>query len=148
MEKDSLNIRQLKFIDNLFKGMTQTKAYTEAGYESKTPDVKASRLVRNGKVVNEIKKRLDDINIGNRIRLGRISETALAKLLTIIQSEDVDFKTKLDAIKDALDRAGLKPIEERKLKVEGEIIITDAKRKLVNKIAGIVKRTGEDEIPE
>lgn len=140
MKKNSLNIRQLKFIDNLFKGMTQTKSYTEAGYESKTPDVKASRLVRNGKIVNEIKKRLDDINVGNRIRLGRISETALAKLLTIIQSEDVDNKVKLDAIKDALDRAGLKPIEEHKIKVEEIGDLANAKRKLIERIDNLVAK--------
>jgi len=147
MKKNNLNIRQLKFIDNLFKGMTQTKAYIEAGYESKISDAKASRLVRDGKVVNEIKKRLDDINVGNRIRLGRISETALAKLLTIIQSEDVDFKTKLDAIKDALDRAGLKPIEEYKIKTEEVGELADAERKFISKINNLIAKTGEGQTP-
>jgi len=130
MKKSNLNIRQLKFIDNLFQGMTQIKAYTEAGYSP--VEANASRLIRNNKVVAEIKRRLDDIDFKNRIRLGRISETALAKLLIIIQNDDVDNKTKLDAIKDALDRAGLKPIEEHKIKLEEVGDLADAKKKLIS----------------
>ena len=59
--------------------------------------------------MNEIERQLSDINISNRLRLGRISKIALEELLVIIQNKDIDDKTKLDAIKDALDRAGLKP---------------------------------------
>ncbi|MBU2527512.1 MAG: hypothetical protein KKC03_13020 [Bacteroidetes bacterium] len=54
----------------------------------------------------------------------------------------------LEIIRDEAKLAGIYPSEKHDVKVEGELIITDAKRKLVNKIAGIVKRTGEDEIPE
>jgi hypothetical protein len=79
-------------------------------------DINASLLIRNNKVVAEIEKRLADIGYRNRIRLARISETGLAKLLMIIKDDEVDFKTKLDAIKDTLDRVGLikyRPGEER-----------------------------------
>lgn len=31
--QNGLNIKQLKFIDNLFVGMSQVKAYKEAGYK-------------------------------------------------------------------------------------------------------------------
>ena len=138
MKKSNLNIRQLKFIDNLFQGMTQIKAYTEAGYSP--VEANASRLIRNNKVVAEIKRRLDDIDFKNRIRLGRISETALAKLLIIIQNDDVDNKTKLDAIKDALDRAGLKPIEEHKIKLEEVGDLADAKKKLISKLDSLAAK--------
>jgi len=138
MKKSNLNIRQLKFIDNLFQGMTQIKAYTEAGYSP--VEANASRLIRNNKVVAEIKRRLDDIDFKNRIRLGRISETALAKLLIIIQNDDVDNKTKLDAIKDALDRAGLKPIEEHKIKLEEVGDLADAKKKLISKLDSLATK--------
>jgi len=138
MKKSNLNIRQLKFIDNLFQGMTQIKAYTEAGYSP--VEANASRLIRNDKVIAEIKRRLDDIDFKNRIRLGRISETALAKLLIIIQNDDVDNKTKLDAIKDALDRAGLKPIEEHKIKLEEVGDLADAKKKLISKLDSLATK--------
>ena len=47
--------------------------------------------------------------MANRVRLGRISETALSKLLGIVTDGKPEDRVKLDAIKDALDRAGLKP---------------------------------------
>lgn len=83
----------------------------EAGYASKTPDQDATNLVRKSKIIEEIERQLKDIDYRNRVRLGKISETALAKLLTLINDERLEAKTKLDAIKDALDRAGLKPVE-------------------------------------
>lgn len=105
-----LNIRQRKFIDNLFKGMGQRKAYKEAGYVD--DEGHASRLASNGKIKEEIERRLNEIIYSNRVRLARISETALAKLLAIINDGSPDDRVKLDAIKDALDRAGLKPVEK------------------------------------
>lgn len=108
-----LNVKQLKFIDNLFVGMSQVKAYKDAGYkaEGHSAESSASEILRNLEVAAEIKKRLADIEYRNRIRLGRISETGLANLLKIVQDGGLKDRVKLDAIKDALDRAGLKPIE-------------------------------------
>lgn len=141
MDNNGLNIRQLKFIDNLFKGMTQIKAYEEAGYSS--IEANASRLIRNDKVIAEIKRRLDDIDIKNRMRLGRISETALAKLLIIIQDDGVDNKIKLDAIKDALDRAGLKAIEKHKIEIEEVGELANAKKKLISKLDSLAAKKRE-----
>ena len=120
---DKLSIRQLKFVDNLFVGMSQIKAYKEAGYKGKDSAAYtiASEIVRKPKIQAEIKKRLADIANRNRIRLGRISETALAQLLSLIQTSAED-RVKLDAVKDALDRAGLKPVEKQSL--EGGLDIT------------------------
>ncbi len=108
-----LNVKQLKFIDNLFVGMSQVKAYKDAGYkaEGHSAESSASQILRNVEVAAEIKKRLADIEYRNRIRLGRISETGLANLLKIVQDGGLEDRVKLDAIKDALDRAGLKPVE-------------------------------------
>ena len=121
--KNEPSIKQLQLIDNLFVGMSQIKAYKEAGYEGKgnAGDVSASEIIRKPKVQAEIKKRLADIANRNRIRLGRISETALAQLLSLIQTSAED-RVKLDAVKDALDRAGLKPVEKQS--VEGGLDIT------------------------
>jgi hypothetical protein len=47
--------------------------------------------------------------MANKVRLGRVSEIALSKLLGIVTDGKPEDRVKLDAIKDALDRAGLKP---------------------------------------
>ena len=49
-EKPELNIKQLKFVDNVFEGMTQYEAYIKAGYEAADDSVaraNASRLIAN-----------------------------------------------------------------------------------------------------
>jgi len=109
--QNGLNVKQLKFIDNLFSGMSQKKAYIEAGYKSKSPDSDASHLARNPNVLAEIGERKKEINRRNDIRLSRISETALAEILGIVKNGTADDRVKLDAIKDILDRVGLKPVE-------------------------------------
>jgi len=83
--QNGLNIKQLKFIDNLFSGMSQKKAYIEAGYKSKSPDSDASHLARNPNILTEIEERKKEINRRNNIRLSRISETALAEILGIVK---------------------------------------------------------------
>lgn len=117
MDEGSLNIKQLKFIDNLFSGMSQKNAYIEAGY--KDDEGNASRLTSNDKIKGEIERRLNEILYHNRVRLARISETALAKLLVIISKGVPEDRVSLDAVKDALDRAGLKPVDKREY--SGEI---------------------------
>lgn len=111
---EELNIRQLRFIDNLFEGMSGKKAYIEAGYrvEGHSAESCASQLLRNSEIQEEIERRKEDIDKRNRVRLKRISETALAKLLNIINDDEVNSFVRISAIKDALDRAGLKPVEQ------------------------------------
>lgn len=116
-----LNIKQLRFIDNLFSGMSQKKAYIEAGY--KDDEANASRLTSNDKIKEEIELRLNEILYHNRVRLARISETALAKLLVIVSKGVSEDRVSLDAVKDALDRAGLKPIEKSKIEGGLDIVI-------------------------
>ena len=45
-----LNARQRGFVLGLVAGKSQTQAYRDAGYASSTPEVNASRLLRNAKV--------------------------------------------------------------------------------------------------
>jgi phage terminase small subunit len=49
-ELDDLNTRQRKFVLGLVAGKSQAQAYRDAGYASSTPEVNASRLLRNAKV--------------------------------------------------------------------------------------------------
>ena len=123
-EDKGLNIRQLKFIDNLFRGMSGKKAYIEAGYDigkEESAEQSASRLSRSVKVKEEVGRRLDDIDYRNRLRLRRMSETALANLLDIITKEENPY-VKFNAIKDTLDRAGLKPVEQSEVSGTIEVV--------------------------
>jgi hypothetical protein len=121
-----LNIRQLKFIDGLLEGKTQKKAYIDAGYEVKDDNVamsNASQLLRNTKVQEELDRRIEDLKSRNKLRLYRISEAALQRLVSILQSDEkiADSYVKADLIKYVLDGVGLKPAEEHNLNVKGKL---------------------------
>lgn len=125
-EQNKLNIRQLKFIDGLLEGMTQKTAYIKAGYEVKdeqTAEVNASRLIRNAKVQEELDKRIEDLKSRNKLRLYRISEAALQRLVSILQSDEkiADSNVKADLIKYVLDGVGLKPVEEHNVNLKGKL---------------------------
>jgi phage terminase small subunit len=142
---NKLNIRQLRFIDNLFLGKSQKQAYIDAGYKCSegSAEVLSSRMLRNAKISDEIGRRLNDINTKNRVRLGRISELALSELLNLMKSNEVDSKTKLGAIIDSLDRSGLKPVEDIHLKLSGEVKVTDVRQKILSRIDSIASRKKE-----
>ena len=141
-EKSELNIRQLRFIDNIFAGKDNKEAYIEAGYKGrgKSAEASSSEILRNLKVIAEIDCRLKDINTKNKVRLGRISEVGLIELLKIIRDPLVDPKVKVDAIKDALNRAGLELTENINLNVKGELNITDAREKIFSRINSIASK--------
>jgi phage terminase small subunit len=125
-EQNKLNIRQLKFIDGLLEGKTQKKAYIDAGYETKDDNVamvNASQLLRNPKVEEELDRRIEDLKSRNKLRLYRISEAALQRLVSILQSDEkiADSNVKADLIKYVLDGVGLKPAEEHNLNVKGKL---------------------------
>ena len=125
-EQNKLNIRQLKFIDGLLEGKTQKKAYIDAGYETKDDNVamvNASQLLRNPKVQEELDRRIEDLKSRNKLRLYRISEAALQRLVSILQSDEkiADSNVKADLIKYVLDGVGLKPVEEHNLNVKGKL---------------------------
>jgi phage terminase small subunit len=145
MKKYKLNIRQQRFIDNLFEGKSQKDAYIAAGYKGKgkSAEASSSEILRNLKVVAEIGRRLNDINTKNKVRLGRISEVALSEALKIIKDPLVDPKIKVDAIKDILDRVGLKTTENINLKLSGELKVTDAREKILSRLNGLTSRKGK-----
>lgn len=125
-EMNKLNVRQLKFIDGLLEGKTQKKSYIDAGYETQdghSTEVAASRLLRNVEVQEELDRRIEDLKSRNKIRLYRISEAALQRMVNIIQSDEkiADSNVKADLIKYVLDGVGLKPAEEHNLNVKGKL---------------------------
>jgi phage terminase small subunit len=145
MAKSKLNIRQKRFIDNLFEGKSQKDAYIAAGYKARghSAESEATQLMRNNEIINEISRRLNDINAKNKVRLGRISEVALSEALKIIKDPLVDPKIKVDAIKDILDRVGLKTTENINLKLSGELKVTDAREKILSRLNGLTSRKGK-----
>jgi len=154
-ELNKLNIRQLKFIDGLLEGKNQTRAYINAGYDVKdetVAKVNASRLLTNANIQEELQRRLDDLKTRNRLRLYRISELALSKLVSILESdENIEIiegkkvftkdtyliKIKADLIKDILDRVGLKLAEEYNvnLKSRPETDLPEEKQEEIIKLA-------------
>ena len=109
-EKTRLNIKQLAFIDNLFSGMSNYKAYIASGYKAKKESVAradASRLLTNANISAEVERRKKEIIEQNMVRLLRMSETALKELFEIAK-DGSEKKGQLDACNSILDRAGLK----------------------------------------
>ena len=150
-EDNELNVRQLKFIDGLMEGKTQKKAYIEAGYEvsdDNAAESNSSRLIRNDKVRKEIQKRLEDVNYRNKLRLYRVSEVAITKMVSILESDSeiADSKVKADLIKYILEIIGLKPAEEHNINLKGELGIYDPKQKLISEIDKLAAKgtTGQD----
>ena len=57
-----------------------------------------------------------------------------------------DFAVRHRYLDTAYKLKGKYPSEKHDVKVEGELIITDAKRKLIDKISRLASRTGEDKV--
>ena len=132
-----LSVKHRKFVEGVLSGKTLVSAYREAGYEVNTDNaayVNSSRLLRNAKVQAEIKERMDEQKTIDDIRLDRIRSEALIEVHKLIKSATNDDRTKVDIIKDVLDRSGMKPQEL--VEHTGEIRI----------VKEIVTTTGDDNI--
>ena len=106
-----LSVKHRKFVEGVLSGKTLVSAYREAGYEVNTDNaayVNSSRLLRNAKVQAEIKERMDEQKTIDDIRLDRIRSEALIEVHKLIKSATNDDRTKVDMIKDVLDRTGMK----------------------------------------
>jgi len=55
---------------------------------------------------------------------------------------DGDYKLAFDIAKEEAKLMGVYPAEKKDIKVEGELKLTNAKQKLINKINSITSRTG------
>lgn len=79
-----LNLKQQKFADEYIITGNATQSAIAAGYSSKTAEQTASRLLRNVKVSNYIKKRLEEIQdetiLNQKEILVLLSEMAIGKL--------------------------------------------------------------------
>ena len=132
-----LSVKHAKFIEGVLSGMTLISAYREAGYKAKTDSAactSASQIFRNLNVQAEFKRRMDEQESIDKLRLDRIRSEALVEVHKLIKSATNDDRTKVDMIKDVLDRSGMKPQEL--VEHTGEIRI----------VKEIVTTTGDDNI--
>ena len=114
-ENCDLNSRQRKFVDNLFRGMSQKEAYMEAGYEStgNAAESYASQLLRNPKVQRELENRHKERVTAVKGQLAHLLQGALDSYLNILECEDMSkekarkLNLKFKVSKDILDRCGL-----------------------------------------
>lgn len=112
-----LNPRQQKFVDNIMKGMSLVNAYREAGYHGKghSDYSNASRLIRNDKVLAELKARIETRREVVSARLMSITDGATNAYIKILKLDARDNASLIEiqrkVAQDLLDRIGLKPEE-------------------------------------
>ena len=126
-----LTIKEMKFIDGVFEGKTYTDAFIDAGYVAKnraSAGAGSSRLLKTVKIKAEVDRRLELIERFNRVRLARVSESAVAQLNKLVLNATEKDGVKLAAVKDALDRIGLKPPEKLNLDGTMHFVIEHVKR--------------------
>ena len=122
--EQQLNQKQRKFVLNLMRGMSQTRAYTEAGYQAKNADIaaaNASRLIRNEKVKQfweQKKKEEQEIVASHIVSLSREAAMVIQDLMR----EGKPDKVKLDAAIAMLNMGGQKPTEKHE--VNGNMAMT------------------------
>ena len=166
-------LKERKFIDAYIKNKgNATQAYIEISPDCKEESARVLGYRWLQKVNISVEELLDKMEMTDGYLSGKLYEGLDAtKVISVIpippkksqenntdlpeaNSKNIefidvpDYNVRVKYLDMALKLKGKFPSEKHDVKVEGELIITDAKRKLVDKIAGIVKRTGEDEIPE
>ncbi|WML56668.1 terminase small subunit [Neobacillus sp. PS2-9] len=90
-----LNIKQKRFADYYIETGNATASYLRAGYEAEgnAAEVNASRLLRNAKVLEYIKERNEQLDVG---LIADITETK--RFWTeIMRDEEADMKDRLKA---------------------------------------------------
>ena len=132
MAEHRLTIKQRKFIDNLFLGMTQAEAYLAAGYKAKNRHVASSAANRLLKKV-DIKAAIDDreagVIAGIKRRLHAEADKSLNKVFELRDRASVPADiTKLKAAQDTLDRLGIKPPERTDVSGTMHFVIEHVKR--------------------
>lgn len=114
--KSKLNIRQIKFIDNLFLGMSLVKAYREAGYKGrgKSDYSDSSRLLRKANVLAELKARIEAHRETVSARLMTITDGATNAYIRILKlkagNNPALIEIQRKVAQDLFDRAGLQPV--------------------------------------
>lgn len=135
-----LNARQRKFVLGLVAGKSQSQAYRDAGYASSTPDVNASRLLRNARV------RAAFLELAEVTQHGEIADAAERQAFwtSVMRDPSVDMRDRLKA-SELLGRAGGDFVErvetESSIRVEfalDPLIVTGGEYEPPDPYAGVV----------
>jgi phage terminase small subunit len=114
VEKLDLTTKQNKFVEYYCQGYTGVESAKLAGYDSddyNTLHAIASENLRKPTIVAAIKDNRKDL----RYRFQEEAGNAIRVILEIMNNSKVSGRTRLDAAKDLLDRAGYKPSDKIEL---------------------------------
>lgn len=125
---DKLTIKQEKFVQGLFAGLSQREAYREAfpssiNWKDETVDARACELAKNSKVVVRLEELTNELKQRNMVTVERV----LAELAKVGFANGSDFakvveKTRIEEIKD--EEGNVTGTKEHRYKVV-EVIETD-----------------------
>lgn len=148
-----LTAKQQKFVDGLVAGLSQRKAYIQAGYSTKDKansyiDTRASELLRNSKVLARYQELMNEHK--NKALWTR--ERAIEELLWGIEQSknDMDsgyrpatFSAMINAVKELNELEGLYPDKKQSIELSGGVetnkpnafddLTPDELRQLINK---------------
>ena len=107
-----------------------------AGYTDNANQVESSKAVQ--KALEDYRRKMDQKFMDKADQVANI-------LLDIIENPDTPSKTKVTAIKDWLDRAGLKPVDKQEVD-DKRVIDTSSRlsRDLIDKLNMLPKEKGEE----
>lgn len=115
---------------------SKKEALKVAGYTDNANQVESSKAVQ--KALEDYRRKMDQKFMDKADQVANI-------LLDIIENPDTPSKTKVTAIKDWLDRAGLKPVDKQE--VDDKRVIDASSRlsrDLIDKLNMLPKEKGEE----
>lgn len=115
---------------------SKKEALKVAGYTDNANQVESSKAVQ--KALEDYRRKMDQKFMDKADQVANI-------LLDIIENPDTPSKTKVTAIKDWLDRAGLKPVDKQEVD-DKRVIDTSSRlsRDLIDKLNMLPKEKGEE----
>nr|DAN59208.1 MAG TPA: TERMINASE SMALL SUBUNIT [Caudoviricetes sp.] len=115
---------------------SRKEALKVAGYTDNANQVESSKAVQ--KALEDYRRKMDQKFMDKADQVANI-------LLDIIENPDTPSKTKVTAIKDWLDRAGLKPVDKQEVD-DKRVIDTSSRlsRDLIDKLNMLPKEKGEE----
>lgn len=135
-KKREMNHQQRLYVQTKILTGSKSEALKVAGYESKGNRVEDSVLVQQA--LAEYKQKMD------KKFMDKADEVA-NMLLEVIHDPNTPASAKVTAIKDWLDRAGLKPVDKQEVE-DKRVIDTSSRlsRDLIDKLNMLPKEKGEE----
>lgn len=135
-KKRELNHQQRVYVQTKILTGSKSEALKKAGYSVHGNTVEKSELVQ--KALEEYKQKMDKKFMDK-------AEEVTDMLLSIIHDPKTPANAKVTAIKDWLDRAGLKPVDKQEVEEKKAIDVNSRlSRDLINKLNSLDKEQGEE----